>query len=711
MYLLHLYFKNARENDNGELCFKTDGGNVAKWTLLPPGKSSLELLRLIAIACGGTRLLPHIPFELQQLCRDPAGPLQVEYVVALHPPYETPPHGTALWGSGVRVDAAGQVNSLRSKEYCLLSSDIPTHRAKHGIGDSWLFFLGYGADLTHHDGTDDFDFTDPVFRITRFRSLFLHSSPLTDPVEFLTKLQYRGVRHKRKAPMHVLERLARLLQQHLAIPTESWLTLECDFRHQWLSLAPWQRRAILPILDAARHLLAAYQQHMAPLDIPCLVLFDRPDQFCPENLFSRWARLIDALFPAMQVLATVTDHAHLSLPSELLANSCPIPILPERPNKPPSRIPRGTILLLDIDSRLPNLALMKLSRYFKEQGKRVVLARHDAFLTGVETVYASCVFFKPTSQHRVRMLQKHYGDALIVGGSGVDIGKRLPEAIEKATADYSLYPDMEDRGVGFLTRGCPFHCPFCIVPLKEGKPRQVCDLDELLPDGRKKLILLDDNILAHPNAGDFLEAMAVRGLEVNFTQTLDLRLLDRQKIDLLKRIQCSNLRFTRRVYHFSLNDNRSLDKVRGKYDLFGFNRKDNVEFVCMYGFNTTLAADVERFRFLRSLPGAYVFVQEYLPIVGGPPANLKDFFDERADELIDELIRIMFPQNMKSMEKYYRWVSRRYAQTFGKLHLALVNTIFRYNKRQDNGHYLATMAGLIRSPTKNGNGPSRQPQQ
>ena len=694
MYLLHLYFKNARESGTGELCFKTDDNKIAKWTLLPPGKSGLELLRLIALASGGTRLFAHLPFELQRLCREPGSPLQVEFVVALHAPYETRPNGTMLWGSGIRVDAMGQVCSLSNSKYCFLSSDIRIYRAKLGIGNSGHFLLGYGAKLKHHEGTDDFDFTDPFFRLTRFSSLFLDQSLLTDPVEFLTDMHYRGVRHKRKAPMHVLERFARLFKEHLAIPTESWLARECDFRHQWYSLAPWQQRAILPILDAARHLIEAFQKHVAPLDIACLVLFDRPDQFCTEDFFPRWVKLLDAAFPAMQVVATVAEQAPQGLGNEIAAATCPIPLLPAQPSKPPPLMPRGAILLLDIDSLLPNLALMKLGRYFKEQGKRVILAGSEARPKGVEVVYASCVFFKPTSQQRVRLLQSYYGDALVLGGSGVDVTKRLPVEVEKGAADYSLYPNMEDRGIGFLTRGCPFLCPFCIVPLKEGKPRQVSTLAELLPDNRKKLILLDDNILAHPGAGDFLEEMAVRGLEVNFTQTLDLLLLDQQKVSLLKRVQCTNIRFTRHVYHFSLNDNRNLDKMRRKYDLFGFNSKDNVEFVCMYGFNTTLAEDVERFRFLRSLPGAYVFVQEYMPMLGGPPANHEDFFDERADELIDELIRIMFTQNMKNMEKYYRWVSKLYAQTFAKLHPGLVDTLFRYNDRQNKGFYISTLAGL-----------------
>ena len=53
--------------------------------------------------------------------------------------------------------------------------------------------------------------------------------------------------------------------------------------------------------------------------------------------------------------------------------------------------------------------------------------------------------------------------------------------------------------------------------------------------------------------------------------------------------------------------------------------------------------------------------------------------------LINELVRIIFPQNMKSMEKYYRWLSKLYVMTFGKLHMGLVDTIFRYNNREIQG--------------------------
>jgi len=261
-------------------------------------------------------------------------------------------------------------------------------------------------------------------------------------------------------------------------------------------------------------------------------------------------------------------------------------------------------------------------------------------------------------------------------------------------ADYTLYPELgSNRAIGFITRGCPFNCPFCLVPEKEGKPHQVSDLDSLLQKGRDKLILLDDNILSHPDSNNFLEEIASRGIMVNFTQTLDIHLIDKEKAKLLKRINCSNIRFTRRNFHFSLNDNKRLEQIKENYNLFGFTSKNNVEFVCMYGFNTTLAQDVERFHFLRSLLGAYVFVQQYQPIINDSQPMLENFFDETADKYIDELIKIIFPQNMKSMEKYYRWLSKFYSHTFNKVHMGLVDTIFKYNNRHRKGEYIATLSG------------------
>jgi hypothetical protein len=689
MHLLHLFFDNAKENGSGEMRFAKDVSRIEKWSLLPSGEKGRELLRLAAAAFGGRNLFPKCLLALRNLQGDPERPLHIEFIIAVHPHNGTRPDQAHLSGSGVHMDGSGEIRRLSPVESHRLPAGLPTHRAKIGPGGSSYFFLGYGPLQCRHDKTDDFDYNDPLFRLSRFHSLFIADAPLTDPAAFLARVHKRAVGFGRRAPLHLLERLARLFKEHLAIDTDGWMKKECDFGWHWEALDSWQRNAALPALDAARHLHHGFQTSLRPLDTPTLILFDRPDRLYRGGLFPRWVRLMDALFPKTQFIATVADEARPDFP-ETDFLQLPLPTAP--PKAVPAKAQKGAILLLDGDGVLPNVALMKLSRHFKEQGKKVVLARHEAFLPGVEAAYASFIFNRPVTQARLGRLRHYYGDAFSAGGSGIDLSLRLPCEIESLPADYTLYPGLEDRAIGFLTRGCPFRCPFCVVPTKEGGTRQVADLDDLLPPGVRKLILLDDNILAHPRAGDFLEEMALRNLSVNFCQTLDLRLLDHEKARLIKRVHCTNILFTRAAYHFSLNDSRNLDEVAEKYRHFGFTSKDNVEFVCMYGFDTTLAQDVERFRFLRSLPGAYVFMQQYQPVPGGPQADHADFLDERADDLIDQLVRICFTQNMKSMEKYYRWVSKRYAQTFGRIHEALVDTIFKYNKRQERGRYLAALA-------------------
>ena len=65
---------------------------------------------------------------------------------------------------------------------------------------------------------------------------------------------------------------------------------------------------------------------------------------------------------------------------------------------------------------------------------------------------------------------------------------------------------------------------------------------------------------------------------------------------------------------------------------------------------------------------------------------------------------------MKSMERYYRWVSKHYALTFGRIHQGLVDTIFRYNRRQGKGFYVAAMThrALSGGPLKETSAANRQ---
>ena len=692
MYLLKLQVENSKML--GRFLFECvrDNHSIRKWSVMAPGLMGKDLLRMAAVALTDIRFIEQIPYSVTNMARRD-DLLRLQYLLACHSRADEHNVKHPLITGGVQIASNGECRRLKAKE----CRDFHAYaQFKNILTISSLaryFLLAYDCNLSCHADTDDFDFNDPFKRINRIHSLFNPNSPVTDPIAFLGNLHHR-FRYRRHLPVRLLQTICPLLSRYLDIDTSRWMDHRPDYHRELSLLKPWQQITLLPVLDACRNLLDAFPRCNNALEMPGVILMHRPDRLCPPASFRNWIGLLNEMFPKMQFVITVGKKA--VMPENVSAVLLPLPKTKTKnqkhPNASPRRLPPKTVLLIDIDSRFPNLALMKLSRYYKDQGYNVVLELKDAQLSNVNRVFASCVFYSKSSRRYVKRLERFYGDALTVGGSGADILMRLPDEIENLPADYSLYPKWDDRAIGFLTRGCPNKCRFCIVPRKEGKPRQVCDLDTLL-EGRKKLILLDDNILAHPNAGDLLEEMASRDLRVNFNQTLDIRLVDREKSRMLKRISCANARFTRCNYHFSLNDNRKFDNIADKYRLFEFTRSDNVEFICMYGYNTTLEEDVQRFRFLRSLTGAYVFVQAYQPIPGGPPPDLDDFFGENADELIDELIRILFPQNMKSMEKYYRWISKRYAQTFGKLHMGLVDTIFRYNHRHRKGSYIATLAG------------------
>ena len=179
----------------------------------------------------------------------------------------------------------------------------------------------------------------------------------------------------------------------------------------------------------------------------------------------------------------------------------------------------------------PNLALAKIARYHKEQGDEVEWALP---FEHYDRVYMSKVFnFSPDD------LTVYNADEVIRGGTGYDIKSQLPDEIDRLQPDYSIYPALpKDTAYGFLTRGCPNKCPWCVVPRKEGKIRPYMDVDEIAIEGRKKLVLMDNNILA---AGDYavqqLEKIIERGYRVDFNQALDARLVNDEYARLLAKIK------------------------------------------------------------------------------------------------------------------------------------------------------------------------------
>ncbi|MDB6037954.1 MAG: putative iron sulfur protein [Verrucomicrobiales bacterium] len=338
------------------------------------------------------------------------------------------------------------------------------------------------------------------------------------------------------------------------------------------------------------------------------------------------------------------------------------------------------VVLHDVDSQIPNLALMKLSTHYRKRGWEVHLddlRRNKArSLIEGELHLASSVFFTTRSRARIQALRDRYGDRLEVGGSGFSLEKRLPPDLDGLFPDYSLY-NHSLFALGFLTRGCNKRCSFCVVPAKEGRLKRLAySFDDFVPPKQRNVMLLDDNLLAFTGVEALLKEMIQRKYAVNFSQTLDIAYLTEEKAALLRQIDYQSARFANPMIYFSLNyarTNHHFEERRSLLKAFG---KDCVTVVCIYGFDTSLSEDYQRFRLLRKFQ-LIPFFQEYWPIQGVPSRLPSPFFDMD----LNLMIRLTYRANGYNWEKYLRWLNRRYFEEFGRFYKPLVQVIYRYNNK------------------------------
>ena len=195
--------------------------------------------------------------------------------------------------------------------------------------------------------------------------------------------------------------------------------------------------------------------------------------------------------------------------------------------------------LIDVDGHnFPNLALMKISAWHKSQGDTVEWCLP---LDHYDIVYQSKVFDETYSPD-INWIPM--ADKVIKGGTGYGLDNTLPDQIEHIYPDYSLYPELtKNTAYGFLTRGCPRGCKFCIVASKEGRRSyKVADLKEFWR-GQKNIALLDPNILACREHPDLLQQLIDSKACVDFNQGLDIRLTTEANILLLNQVKVKNIHF------------------------------------------------------------------------------------------------------------------------------------------------------------------------
>jgi len=268
--------------------------------------------------------------------------------------------------------------------------------------------------------------------------------------------------------------------------------------------------------------------------------------------------------------------------------------------------------LIDVDSHnYPNLPLMKLSAWHKQQGDKVEW--YDPF-THYDKVYMSKVFTSsPDYSYVVN------ADQVIRGGTGYAIhgaggetyckadDKPLPEAVEHIYPDYGLY-GITDTAYGFLTRGCPRGCSFCIVGKKEGmRSRKVADLNEFW-GGQKHIVLNDPNILACKDWKDLLLQLKDSGAMIDFNQGLDARMLTEEKCIALDAIRIKEIHFAWDRYE---DKNIILPKLKMFAEISKKKPHSHSEIVyVLVNHTSTFEQDLERIYTLRDI-GYWAYVMIY----------------------------------------------------------------------------------------------------
>ena len=182
-----------------------------------------------------------------------------------------------------------------------------------------------------------------------------------------------------------------------------------------------------------------------------------------------------------------------------------------------------------LSKSFPNLALMKLSSYHKQQGDSV-LWWNPLLSNECDIIYSSKVFdFSPDNSY--------LPSETIRGGTGYEeFSNELSEVIEDQFPDYTIYPKV-DYALGYITRGCPNHCEWCIVPFKEGNIKPAKTFDKLVRKDTNKLVLLDNNILASDFGIAQLEALTKTDYKIDLTQGMDARLVDDKIAEILSKIK------------------------------------------------------------------------------------------------------------------------------------------------------------------------------
>ena len=273
-----------------------------------------------------------------------------------------------------------------------------------------------------------------------------------------------------------------------------------------------------------------------------------------------------------------------------------------------------TVGLIDVDGHnFPNLALMRISSWHKSQGDTVVWWSKER--DHYDVVYKSKVFSDayskdvPDPENTDRVIRGGTGYAIHLE-NGIEVFDKtahddLPEEMEKCFPDYSIYPQYE-FAVAMTSRGCPRQCSFCHVAAKEGcQTVKVADVSDFW-NGQKDIKVLDPNITACREKRDLFWQYRETGAWIDFTQGLDIRLLNEADIADINAMKIKQI-------HFAWDNPKDdlADKFRAFSEAWRIKDYRRKTVYILTNFNSTMEENLYRIYTVRDLGySPYVMVYD-----------------------------------------------------------------------------------------------------
>jgi hypothetical protein len=213
--------------------------------------------------------------------------------------------------------------------------------------------------------------------------------------------------------------------------------------------------------------------------------------------------------------------------------------------------------LYDVDSKIPNLSLMRISGYYRQQGIPTELympIRRHLY----DRIYASKIFNFSSAE----MITPD----MIVGGTGIDLKIELPEKEGRARANHSIAKIWTNRGSDFLW-------------------------------------LLDNDFFGNPQWRERIEEIRELNLRVCFLQGLNIRIITEEQAHALASVRFRSKSGKASVCSFAW------DRIRDeKWIRRGIDRLQSagiktwqMQFFVLIGYDTTEEEDLHRVRMLKSL--------------------------------------------------------------------------------------------------------------